>query len=546
MADYEVIIAGAGAAGCIAAGILCEAGKRVLLLERGRSLSDNDLGRDHLRNQRLSLYGHNAGPEIEGNPRVFVSSQGERKEVPPHDWSYMNNAATVGGGTRVYGGQAWRFHPNDFRMASEYGVPEGSSLSDWPLSYNDLEPFYERAEWEVGVCGDSEGNLDQIPRKRGFPMPPVSPNLQTHPLKRGADRLGWNTFAVPQLLNTVPYQGRPACTGCSYCVGFACQADAKNGTHNTFLLRALATGLCDLVTEAMTERIETDTGGRVTGVSYLKDEAGSLIRRTVSAKTIIVSSGATETPRLLLNSAASHHPAGLGNHSDQVGRHLQGHYYVGVWGLLDEVCADGRGPGPSITTGKFSHGNPGVIGGGMLLDDFVRLPIIHWYRGLPPDLPRWGKANKEWMRDNYKRTLHITGPLQDIPDPSGRITVDPTVKDRFGIPVVQISGTTHPETVKTADFMRERAIEWMQACGATKIWSAKNSLHISGGQHQAGTARMGTDPAASVTDPYGRVHHHDNLYVMDGSLHVTNGGFNPVLTIMALAIRNAEHLAKTL
>ena len=294
----------------------------------------------------------------------------------------------------------------------------------------------------------------------------------------------------------------------------------------------------------MTERVETNASGNVTGVTYLVEENGSLLRKTVTAKTVIVSAGATETPRLLLNSASEKHPQGLGNHSDGVGRHLQGHYYPTAIGTLDEICMDGRGPGPSITTGKFSHDNPGVIGGGMLLDDFIRLPIIHWYRALPPDVPRWGKANKDWMRHNYTRTLHLGGPTQDIPDPNGRVTVDPSVRDRYGLPVVCISGTTHPETLKTAEFMRERAVEWMQACGATKIWSSKQSVHISGGQHQAGTARMGNDPATSVTDQWGRVHGHDNLYVMDASLNVTNGGFNPVLTIMALAIRNAEHLAQ--
>lgn len=546
MSEYDVIIVGAGAGGCIAAGILCEAGKRVLLLERGRALSDADLGRDHLRNQRLSLYDHNAGPDREGNPRTFITSDGNRHTIKPNHWGYSNNAATVGGGTRVYGGQAWRFHPKDFRMATEYGVPDGSSLQDWPLTYDDLEPYYEKAEWEIGVCGEDGANTENIPRKRGYPMPPVNPNPQTRALKKGADALGWKTFAVPQLLNTIPYNDRPACTSCSYCVGFACQANSKNGTHNTFLPRALATGLCDLITSAMTEKIETDAQGKVTGITYLVEENGTLRRKTVFSKAVVVSGGATETARLLLNSASSMHPNGLGNHSDGVGRHLQGHYYPTVNGITEEICVDGWGPGPSITTGKFSHGNPGVIGGGMLLDDFIRLPIVHWYRSLPPDLPRWGKINKDWMRQNYTRTLQLSGPVQDIPNPDGRVTVDPSVKDKYGLPVACLSGTTHPETVNTAEYIRERALEWMKASGAVHIWSAKNGLSLSGGQHQAGTARMGNDPATSVTDKWGRVHHHDNLYVMDASLHVTNGGFNPVLTVMALAIRNAERLAQTL
>ena len=134
MKNYDAIIVGTGAAGGIVACVLAEAGKSVLLLERGRALSFSDVGRDHLRNQRLAIYGHNAGPELIGNPRVFVDPQGRSRLVKPHELDYHNNAACVGGGTRVYGAQAWRFHPDDFRMASKYGVPEGSSLADWPIA----------------------------------------------------------------------------------------------------------------------------------------------------------------------------------------------------------------------------------------------------------------------------------------------------------------------------------------------------------------------------------------------------------------------------
>ena len=536
--QYDVIIVGAGAGGGIAAGVLAEAGKRVLLIERGRQLSFNEIGRDHLRNQRFSEYGHNVGPDIDHNPRTFADG----RVVRPHEPGYQNNAATVGSGTRVYGAQAWRFMPQDFRMASIYGVPEGSSLADWPIRYEDLAPYYEQVEWAVGVCGDHQAMTHLPDYDRAYPMPPMSPfSLQAQTYRSGLDVLGWQKLPVPLLINSEPYNDRPACNRCQHCVGFACPLDAKNGTLNTMIARALDSGSCTLVTEAQVERLTVDSGGHVTGVAYF-DQAGE--RTEVTAEVVVLSAGATETARLLLHSTTEREPNGIGNNSDQVGRHLQGHYYPRAIGLFPEPVNDWQGPGASTATCQFNHGNADIIGGGMLADEFIVLPIIFWKRLLPPDLPRWGAANKQFMRDNYRRVTDIAGPVQEIPSPDGRVTLDPTVRDRYGIPVLQMSGTTHPETVRTSAFMLERAIEWQKAAGAIQVWGSPPGQYLSGGQHQAGTARMGDDPATSVVDKWSKVHGHDNLYIADGSVHVTNGGFNPVETIMALAWRTAEHIAQ--
>lgn len=536
---YDVIIIGAGAGGGVAAGVLAEAGKQVLLLERGHQMAI-ETNHDHLRHQRFSRHGHNAGPDINKNPRVFVDGSGDGpRVVAPHENGYNNNAAVVGGGTRVYGAQAWRFLPQDFQMASLYGVPKGSSLADWPIRYEDLAPFYEQAEWEVGVAGDGEKSARHWPRDKGFPMPPLPITLQGRVLRKGAEKLGWDTLPIPALINTVPYLARPACTHCQYCIGYTCPVDAKNGTHNTLIARALATGKCELVTEAMVVRIETSFG-HVVGVTYVDSEGW----HTVRAEVVICAGGAIESARLLLNSTSTEHPFGLGNAFDQVGRNLQGHYYPAAVGLMPEAIYDGIGPGISMATIQFNHGNEGIIGGGMLANEFIELPIIFWYRQLPPDLPRWGAVNKAFMRENYTHVMRVTGPVHEIPSSEARVTIDPNVRDGWGIPVARLSGTTHPETVRTSAFMFERAREWLEASGATLVWGQPPGLYLSAGQHQAGTCRMGDDPQTSVVDRWGRVHGHENLYVMDGSVHVTNGGFNPVLTILALAFRAAEHLVR--
>jgi choline dehydrogenase-like flavoprotein len=318
--------------------------------------------------------------------------------------------------------------------------------------------------------------------------------------------------------------------------------DAKNGTHNTLITRALATGRCELLTEAVVERIETDLAGRVTGVSYF-DSAGG--RQSARAEVVICAGGAIETARLLLNSASDRHPHGLGNGHDQVGRHLQGHTYPFALGVMPEPVFDGLGPGMSTATVRFNHGNPGVIGGGALTDDMVELPIRFWHLNLPPELPRWGLENKRFMRENFARVVRVASPIQEIPSPEARVTVDGGVRDRWGRPVARLSGAMHPETLRTAAYLLERGKEWLWASGAVRVWGRLPGLKLSAGQHQAGTCRMGDDPRISVTDAWGRIHGHDNLFVADGSLHVTNGGFNPVLTVMALAFRVAGHLIQS-
>ncbi len=529
---YDIIIIGAGAGGGVAADVLTAAGKRVLLIERGRAQTFDETGRDHLRNQRLSQYGHNAGPNND-HPRVVEFFDGTTCTVLPWQDGYHANAATVGGGTRVYGGQAWRFHPLDFKMARTYGVPGGSSLADWPIDYDDLAPHYEAVEHALGVAGDARAMTHLPAYARDYPMPPQPLTRPGALHRRGAEQLGWHTFAVPLAVNSMPYQGRPACIQCQHCVGFACPVDAKNGSQNTFIARALATGQCNLVTNAIVDKIHM-RDGHATGVTYFDVNDQHI---TAEAEIIVVAAGAVETARLLLHS-------GFAN--DHIGRHLQGHVYVGATGLFDQDIYDGLGPGVTTATTRWSHGNDGVIGGGMLADDFIILPAIFWKREMPPYVPRWGAAAKHWMRDNYRRTANIKGPIQDIPSPNARVTLDPFVKDRWGIPVARLSGATHPESIRTAQFLHAKAVTWLQASGAMQVWGeAPSHTYLSGGQHQAGTCRMGDDPATSVVDSTGKVHGADNVYIADGSVHVTNGGFNPFLTIMANAHRTAARIAAT-
>lgn len=532
---YDVVIVGAGAGGGVAAHVLTERGLRVLLVERGPAVSPFDLPLDHERNARVSTGLPHQLDFPEGrNPRVIVDTGGHRRVVDSTDPAWLANASAVGGGTLVYGAQAWRFSPEDFRMGSAYGP----AFTDWPISYGDVEPYYEMVEQAAGVCGPETSRRWDGPRRRGYPMAPLADTLGTQVLRRGADALGLETAPPPLLINSRPYGGRPACVRCGNCVGFACHANAKNGSAVSFVPLALDTGRCDLVADTTAERL-SDLTGR--GAQVALRSGGSA--RTVRARHVIVAAGAVETARFLLLSD-------VGTAHDQVGRYLQAHPYTGALGVFDHIVQDGLGPGPSISTTQYRHGNPAVLGGGIIVDDFVQTPVEAWHKltriGL---VPPWGQASIDGMRRLAQHTIHLSGPLQQIPVADSRVTLAPDQVDHLGLPVAALHAIDLPvQDRATAQFLADRAAEWLTASGATRVLrtvpEATNTVWA--GQHQAGTARMGTDPHASVTDARGRVWGQPAVSVADGSLHVSNGGVNPVLTIMALAWRVADFVAADL
>ncbi len=537
LAQVQAVIVGAGAGGGVVAKELATAGLRVVMLERGKWYSAADCRKDDLRNQRTTVLGNGFGPEEEGNPRVLVDERGEHI-VAPSDGAYSNNAACVGGGTFSYGAMAWRYLEKDFRMRSTYGAVAGSTLEDWPISYADLAPYYEKAEWEMGVSGDDTNNIFKVPRNRPLPMPPLAPNKEYQLLHPAAQRLGLHPFDIPMLRNSVPYNGRRSCMRCRWCVGFACEVDARTGTHNTVIPTALATGNCELRTGCMTREILLDDRGRARGVAYF-DADGRPQQQT--ADLVIVCGGAVESARLLLNTRHRLFPAGLGNRYDWVGRNLQSHTYPGAVGLFDFDTFDDLGPGASIAICDYNHGNPGLAGGGMLANEFIRLP--YQFIGLvPPWIPRWGAAHKDFVRTAYKRTVSVMGPVQEMPLFDSRVQVDAKIKDRWGIPVARLSGRKHPHTLEIARFMAGKAEAWLKEAGAVNTWQRIPGQGLSGGQHQAGTCRMGVDARTSVVDRDCRIHDVDNVYVIDASVHVTNGGFNPALTILANAYRTSANL----
>jgi choline dehydrogenase-like flavoprotein len=532
--SYDVVIIGAGGGGGVAAAELTRAGMRVLLVERSRPMSNRELRNNHLQGKRAQLYDVTAGPGA-GNPRVFEGPEGQIRLVDGAasgaDWGLT--AMTLGGGTRLWQAMAWRFMPEDFAMATTYGVPADSTLIDWPFGYDELAPYYDRVEHELGVAGAGFAPISlRTPRTRDYPMPPLADDVTRIAYTRAAERLGWNASPIPFAINSVPRDGRAACVRCSQCIGHACPVDAKNGTHNTFIPRALATGLCDLLMSAQATAVEHDGRGRASGVRLVVETPAGPVERTVRADRVVVAAGAMETPRLLQVS-------GLGN--EWVGGNAHSHGLAMVIARSAPDVKTWAGPGHSVATFDFVHTDAAPWGGGVIFDLLPMYPVAQAQMGRMLDAT-FGPAHKQWMRD-HPVSVGAMSMVQEIPHQASRVTADPQVRDRYGMPVARIRGVPHPASAEAADFIVQRCAEWIREVGGDDLLE----ITLGGGQpateHCAGTARIGDDPALSACDPNGRLHGTSNVYVADASLHPTNGSVNPALTAMAMSMRVSHLLA---
>ena len=536
----NAIVVGSGAGGGVVAKELSTAGLSVVLFERGDWISYDDYTDDELISQPAAPLGASCGPDDKRHRRVIVSPDGTSRTVLPSEGDYNNIAACVGSGTVTYAALAWRYMREDFMMKTTYGEVKGSSMEDWPITYDDLEPFYEKAEWEIGVSGDDSKNPFAPPRNKLQPMPPFVHNKGAAILHDAALRLGLHPFSIPAMRNSVPHNGRPACIRMRNCNGSPCPVNAKGGTQNTVIPIALATGNCELRIHSVVSEIVVNETGTITGVNYFDSENK---KRFQPADIVVVSASAIETARLLLNSKSDLFPDGIGNSNGWVGKNLQGHSYPKAFGIYKDDVYDDFGPGSSVAVCDFNHHNPGIVGGGYLTNSFFIRPYS-FADTRPPGSKMWGKEHKEFQKINYRKVIKVHGPYQDIPRFDQRVEVDENVRDFWGIPVAKLVPSEIETDREGCSFISEKAEMWLKEAGAYFTWkSPGTSRGVGAMSHQAGTCRMGNDPKTSVTDKYGRVHSIPNLFVADASLHVTNGGFNPALTIMAMAFRIGGFIA---
>ncbi len=553
----NAVVVGSGAGGAVVAKELSEAGLTVVLLERGRQYKLEDAHHDVLRSQYDNSGPLGYGPDLKANPRTFRLSPDEpARTVYPNQHGYGRTDAAVGGGTVAYGCMAWRFVPEDFKLKTLYGAPPGTTVEDWPITYEDLEPFYTKAEWEIGIAGQAGANPFDPPRSKPYPMPPLEFDRQDQVFIRGAKKLGLHPFPLPVAITTVPYDGRPGCIRCVYCERFQCEVNAKSSMHATLIPKALATGHCQLSARSMAREVVVDGQGRARGVIYFGPDK-KLYEQP--ADLVIVSCSATESPRLLLNSKSKLFPTGLANGYDQVGRNILDHTGgSGLVGYFEEDIFEPRGPGFTAALADFVHRNGAVLGGGVITTLAEYHQPIYYHRYGIPHLGRqpWGKPAKDFIRKYFRRSLPLYSPGQGMPTENNRVDLDPTLRDAWGIPVVRVTHRVHPMDVRSSNFLHNRMIEIVRAAGAVEellpkrpsdeeIEERTKNINWGGlGEHQVGGCRMGNDPKSSVLNKHCQAHDVDNLFVVDGSCFPTLGGFNPSLTIQANAFRVSDYVVR--
>jgi choline dehydrogenase-like flavoprotein len=565
----SVLIVGSGAGGSVTAWALRKAGHPVVILEKGRNLlpglgTKGKIGslfsNDEVKEGR---YFEDQDPVLE--PRTSRTQEEARKRVARSFTGDVNDLpTTVGGGTVHWDGNVPRFWRQDFKGRSLYGPIPGANVADWPLTYDDLEPFYEEVESRLGVQGDihrmPKHTLESAPRRHQFQMPPGAPMYAGTLLAEGARSAGYHCYPFPKAVHSEPFGGLPACNNCGFCNSFGCPINARGGAAVSFLHEAIHLG-AELRTRCMVNRIEVSRDGRrAKGVSYLDGEGR---RRTESADVVVLAPSPIETARLLLLSATSKHPHGLGNRSGQVGRNLMFHHFTTGIGLFEEGVHAWRGPGTSFTcddfvgpvTGRaareagvpYFKGGICEVGGGVLLLQEAQLYT---------ELPAYGTLLKSLLRGFALRD-HIAGVQmmgEDVPQLANRVDLDPHVRDFHGLPVPRITYSSHRFELAAAAYYAPKLSAICTSApginhGLQSVVAQLEGQHdnpLSGStstKHIMGTARMGDDPARSVVDGFGRMHELDNVHITDGSVFPSSGGFNPTLTIMALALRAARHIS---
>jgi choline dehydrogenase-like flavoprotein len=550
---YEVCIVGSGAAGGAAAKVLTEQGFEVVMLEAGPMLSVSKHYTEHVWTYNLEHRGYGiggSGYNAEGNRELDVAHignwiKGEPYTSAPDSPFSWQRARLLGGRTNHWSRVALRMSEADFRQRSRTGVG-----SDWPISYQDLSPYYDKVESFIGVYGSKE-NLSSAPD--GIFQAPPKPRCSDLMVKRGCDKLGVPCIPGRAAIITQPHNGRPACHYCGQCTQ-GCGTASTFSSSQVIIPQAQATGRLTVIPNAMVREILVGKDGKVSGVSYIDKEAGT--EKRVSAKAVILGASACESARLLLNSRSNQFPDGLANSSGVVGRYLMDSSSTTVVGFYpqltklpphnDEGTASVHMYVPWWGEKKTNH-FPG--GYHIELLNGRHMPGPNAFQTVARNFQGYGSGLKKRCQEFYGTTAMLAMRGSMTPNEHSYCEIDPAVVDKWGIPVLRFHFKWNDDEIRMAKHANENCKAIIEAGGGQVISESGSPdqpygyLGASGVAHEVGTVRMGSSTKDSVLNGFCQAHEVKNLFVTDAGSFTTNPDKNPTLSILALSWRAAEYLA---
>ncbi len=555
--EYDVCVIGSGAgAGPVAYELALEK-KMVLVLEKGPWFTEADFNKDEIRTTRRSYYSPNLLDERHVLEQQAEDGSWQAESTYDSGWDFWNGCV-VGGATNFMSGFFHRMKPEDFKLLSTFGPIEGANIADWPIAYEDLEPYYAKVESVVGVSGRVVAHPFQEPRStKDFPYPPT----QEHPVSaifdKACKRIGLHPLPVPRAILPQPAMKRNACAYTNYCGSYPCTTGAKGSSRAALLDHAARSGYCEIRPHSKVFKLESDASGKVTTALYY-DKKGATKR--VSAKIFVVACNAIESSRLLLSSPGPKHPNGLANNNGLVGKNLIFSAGGSGGGLLpyrqysnEEIQAlkiRGLFVNRAIDDYYFIDDQPfnRRIKGGVIEFMFKHANPIARAMGLKWENGNllWGKPLKREMERYFTSGRHFRFEIFNdwLPTDNCFVELDGKVTDKWDSPVAKIRIGYHEHDLEVASYLAQKSEKILKAMGAENIFSGVSGAPPS--NLVAGGCRFGTDPQTSVLDPSCRAHDVDNLYVTDGSFMPTGGSVPYTWTIYANSFRVADRIKEHL
>jgi choline dehydrogenase-like flavoprotein len=536
----DAVVVGSGAGGAPVALTLARAGYRVVVLEKGPAYDVRDFINDEIATTRRDFF----LPYTTDEPHVKVDEHGHASKTN-EGWT----ACCVGGGTVHMSGFTYRLHPEDFKLRTLLGEIPGSTLADWPISFEELLPYYERAEVELGISGDARKNPFETFR-RPLPLPPLPESGFAALVDEACVKLGLHPYPTARAILSRAFAGRARCQLEFFCASYGCHSGAKSSTLAAIIPRAIATGRCQVRPLSMAHTVETDASGRATGVRYFDAARGG--ERRIGAAVVVLACSPIETARLLLASRSPAHPDGLANESGLVGRNL-------ILSGFGEGEAQFPRSDPRIAA--IDPGQPFVNRsvqdlyllerdsasprkGGTLNFLFPHANPIYTAERIATFGSRlvWGKELKDGLRRVGREVRELTFEVfsETLPVADSRVTLDPSQRDRFGLRVARFEVKAHPIDAGVSKVIVDKGIEVLRAMGGQNV----RTVHVGDKTPwlMAGTCRFGDDPARSVLDRDCRSRSAPNLFVADGSFMPTSGGVPNTLTVEANSFRVGDRI----